>query len=383
MDPNITTQTMPGRNTQIRYTDLDGKRVRISAGTSDPRKVKEKIEEIRVMLRRGEPVLNQRQKKKYRPNQKQDTKWSNFVEVYKQDVLTKKAETTQDSEEPILDVFTRIFGSATLRQICEKEFITQTKKDLYRGKGSKTGKPRTVATVNCYLRVLRCAMNYAVDGLGWLDEKPKISAETERDEDSLAKGRPVTEEEVELMVEACDKVCRHKPEEYANLIRGMFLSGLRLGEAMRLTFDDKREIHIRRDSVGNAVVFPASKQKNKKRQQIPALSGFLALIDSFDRSSGFVFCPTRQDGKKGRPTLKTVGTKISEIGEAAGVIVNDHGSYAGAHSLRRGFAQYWADRGIIPKDLQLIMRHRELNTTMKYYVTNDVAQASARIERLQ
>ena len=44
--------------------------------------------------------------------------------------------------------------------------------------------------------------------------------------------------------------------------------------------------------------------------------------------------------------------------------------YATAHDLRRSFGTRWAKR-VMPAVLQRLMRHAEIATTMKYYVTMD------------
>lgn len=46
------------------------------------------------------------------------------------------------------------------------------------------------------------------------------------------------------------------------------------------------------------------------------------------------------------------------------------GKFASAHDLRRCFGSRWARR-IKPATLQLLMRHRSIETTLKYYVGLD------------
>ena len=77
----------------------------------------------------------------------------------------------------------------------------------------------------------------------------------------------------------------------------------------------------------------------------------------------------------GRPdagmSLKRICRVISAIGKKAGVIVNKTtGKYASAHDLRRSFGTRWASR-VKPATLQLLMRHRSIETTLKYYVDQD------------
>lgn len=70
-------------------------------------------------------------------------------------------------------------------------------------------------------------------------------------------------------------------------------------------------------------------------------------------------------------TDKRVGRIVSRIGQRAGVIVNKaDGKFASTHDLRRSFGTRWAPR-VKPATLQLLMRHQSIDTTLKYYVSQD------------
>ena len=71
--------------------------------------------------------------------------------------------------------------------------------------------------------------------------------------------------------------------------------------------------------------------------------------------------------------------RISEIGEAAGVIVateESKVSYASAHDLRRSFGTRWASR-VMPVVLQELMRHSSIATTLRFYVASNAAKTAA------
>jgi integrase len=75
-------------------------------------------------------------------------------------------------------------------------------------------------------------------------------------------------------------------------------------------------------------------------------------------------------------TSARAGRVISEIGELAGVLVNKaEGKFATAHDLRRSFGTRWAPR-VKPATLQLLMRHRSIETTMKYYVSQNADEVA-------
>ncbi len=86
--------------------------------------------------------------------------------------------------------------------------------------------------------------------------------------------------------------------------------------------------------------------------------------------------------------VSRVSVKVSEFGEAARVKVTDKPAkataegepvvkvkWASAHDLRRSFGFRWSRR-IMPAELQELMRHADIQTTMQYYVGRN-AQSTA------
>ncbi len=372
-----------GRHAQLRYRDEDGRMRKISAGSSKKSEVLKKVKELEAKLLLDQPVLTQRDKKKKALTTKGSaTPWQTFADIYKEKKLSLKAESTQLAEEPTIDVFTRLFGRRTIGQVASKENISDTIDRLLAGEGSQKKKRRTVSTVNNNLRLLKSMLNWAYVDMGWLKSKPVIKEIKADDDEGEAKGRPVTEDEVELMVQAAYVRCPVDPKSYETLIRGVFASGLRLKEAMLLTFNDRTSIHLKKLTSGYVIVFPASKHKKRKRVEIPTIPEFAKLVDSLPYSDGFIFRPVKQNEREGRPSAETVGRWCRYIGEEANIVVNDSGSYAGAHSLRRGFAQRLADNGCNSKDLQFIMRHSSITTTLKYYTSKNAGEANERLRKL-
>lgn len=77
-------------------------------------------------------------------------------------------------------------------------------------------------------------------------------------------------------------------------------------------------------------------------------------------------------------TLPRVIDLIRDIGKAAGVVVNDSGKFASAHDLRRAFGTRWAQK-VMPPTLMILMRHEDINTTLRYYVGLTTADAGREI----
>ena len=66
-----------------------------------------------------------------------------------------------------------------------------------------------------------------------------------------------------------------------------------------------------------------------------------------------------------------VGAIVGDISGAAGVVVDaTTGKHATAHDFRRSFGTRWSKRVRTP-ELQKLMRHSDIKTTLKYYVDQD------------
>ncbi|MCY2987731.1 MAG: site-specific integrase [Planctomycetota bacterium] len=81
---------------------------------------------------------------------------------------------------------------------------------------------------------------------------------------------------------------------------------------------------------------------------------------------------SQNSGRTSEPLLPdAVSHLVSDIGEKAGVVIDKAaGTFATAHDLRRAFGTRWASK-VKPPVLQRLMRHKDIATTMKYYVALD------------
>ena len=70
---------------------------------------------------------------------------------------------------------------------------------------------------------------------------------------------------------------------------------------------------------------------------------------------------------------------MCRIGKAANVKVAEKGGkikFASCHDFRRSFGERWASR-VMPNVLQELMRHENIQTTMRYYVGQNAKRTSA------
>ncbi|MCR9199991.1 MAG: site-specific integrase [Planctomycetaceae bacterium] len=147
-------------------------------------------------------------------------------------------------------------------------------------------------------------------------------------------------------------------------------------EPMRLTWD--RDAPFAIDLTGEYPRYRIRKngQKSKRAQLAPMIPDFIEFLMRRKERDGFVFNPI---GRYGRFTSDGVGKAVSAIGEEAGIVTDEEeGRHATCHDFRRSFGDRWARR-LMPADLKELMRHKSIETAMKYYVGRDVDDITARL----
>lgn len=235
------------------------------------------------------------------------------------------------------------------------------------------------ATVHKYMQHLKTALKWAVDQ-GYLKQVPAFPGQKKNAAKSkkLMKGRPISTEEFERMESACES------PSLMHLLRGLWLSGLRLGEAMSLTWDQWADgIRIEVDSDGDVfLLIDGTDQKNGQCQRYPVVDDFARFLlkTPVSQRQGFVFNPVGNSGGGSR-RVDTVSDWIVAIGQKAGVKVDMKQPsprrkkptdelvpvYASAHDLRRSFGDRWA-RIVEPMVLRDLMRHASVVTTEQFYI---------------
>jgi integrase len=240
-------------------------------------------------------------------------------------------------------------------------------------------------TVRCYLAHIRPALNWAVD-MDLLKALPKFPRSRRKGGDK-AKGRALTLEEFERMLVAVPKVRPSDPIVWQRYLKGLWLSGLRLEESLAFSWEPNADISARLDGELSMIQIKGRAQKSGRDQLCPMppdLVEFLENIPEADRR-GRVF---KLDGLLTREPIvsKSVSRIVSDIGKAAGIVVRrrvttrgaEKLKYASAHDLRRSFGTRWAPK-MMPVDLQQLMRHANISTTMEYYVDIQAEDIAARL----
>jgi integrase len=304
--------------------------------------------------------------------------------------LANTAPTTDCSWEVARERFTQQHLAGKNRRTCEAYISCLNAFEKWVGKPARLSLvgPSTLADLvarmraaklsharqSSVLRHLRVFFRWCVR-MEYLGRAPDYKMQSAPRGQSKAKGRPISLREFAAVLRAVRQVVGQRDgRAWRRLLVGLWLSGLRLGEALRLSWDAGP---VRIDLAGEypSVLWGEGGQKNQQHGLTviaPDFARWLLRIP-LERRRGPVF-PL---GDSRRPAIDRASRIISAIGEASGIIYPG-GHTPTAHDLRRSFGTRWALR-LPPAALCSLMRHASIATTMAYYVD---LQATGEIGRL-
>lgn len=356
----------------LRYTDPHtGKQIAKSSGTSNRKEATKAAGKWEDELRDG----------RYKPASK--ITWAEFRRRYEDEVLPGLADNTDLKTGGVFNAVQRILNPDRLAsltterisyfvRVLREERIVETK--TVEGAEREVVKlvRRSESTIAGHLATLKAALNWATRQ-GMLREVPSIDMPSRARDGKLMKGRPIAAEEFERMLAAVDKVAtipEAARESWKHLLRGLWASGLRLGEALALTWDMHSKPRIEFAGRRPLMLIPAEHQKNHTDTLHPIAPEFAEFLQATPEAArtGYVFrVPLRR--------TDSVSKIITAVGKMACVKVNvdsrtGKAKYASAHDLRRSFGERWAKR-IMPAVLQKLMRHSQIETTLRYYAGLD------------
>ena len=227
------------------------------------------------------------------------------------------------------------------------------------------------------------------ESMEWLDRVPRIKP-VRTSKLRHARGRPVTAEAFDAMrAVVADVVGRAAAASWDQLLRGLWESGLRLGELMAVQWTDRQQI-VPAWETGRLPVLaiPANRQKNAVEESINLRPGFEAILletPEGDRH-GWVFSPASPQTRVGRkartvrPDAEWVGKEVSKIGKAAGVAVRaaGRGKWASAYDLRRSLAEGLYAAGVPERVIVQVLRHASAQTTQQFYAPVNVRTQGGR-----
>lgn len=350
-----------GRSLVLRWTDPEtGQRHARSAGTTDRRKANRLAVRLEDELNAGtyqEPCR---------------VTWQDFCLQYIQQELPRKKPRTQQAIMAAMNAVGRTLKPRMLTDLTTKR-LSEFQRLLIKAK-------RSPETVNTYLSYLNVMLKWAVE-MELLKQIPKLPQRPKRQQRSRAKGRPITGEEFDRLIEAVPKVVGvHAEASWSRLLHGLWLSGLRLGEALELRWRPPGGIVVDFSGRRPKLVIKAEAEKAGRSgdRYLPLAPDFVEFLERTPEHErrGRVFRPEHIKRPGTSYDLKSTSAIISAMGRLAGIKVHvyahkdDKIKYASAHDLRRSFGTRWAPK-VKPATLQVLMRHRNILTTLGYYVELD------------
>lgn len=309
-----------------------------------------------------------------------NTKWNYLADRYEQEALVSRARKTKY----------KFTGTRKwLKKLIDPEYAITIDADLIsRFQTLLREQGLAEATIKGCLSTLRACLNWAAN-LKLIPEAPHFAMPKRI---NYAKGRPLTADEFKRFLDASAiEVGEEHAAGFDELIRGLWLSGLRLEEGVRLTWEPTYD-GISVDLTGNVprLRIEANEDKSTKAQLLPITPDFADFLLDIppERRQGRVFRPTIDGMQAEFMRGDTCGDILRRIGKRAKIIVAQYRpkpgekeprtKYASAQDFRRSFGTRWAPL-VTPQQLQQLMRHSSIETTMKYYVkteTTDVERAT-------
>jgi integrase len=364
------------KNLYLRYTDsATGKTVEKSARTAKHAAALKAAGAWQSELREG----------RYRKPGRMT--WEGFRDHYSANALPGLALRTVATYESTLNVFEQHCSPTKLINITTPlvtEFATKLRTDL-----------AAESTIAHHLRHLKAAMRWA-HKQGLLSTLPDFTMPKRAKGAKVMRGRPITGEEFDRMIEATTAVLDNAAaESWKFYLRCLWESGLRLSESLTLTWTDSPNAIVI-DLMGRHPMLriPSEVEKGNRDRMLPITPQFAALLMSVPESDrqGRVFKLLAPNGTLFKASTWEVSRMIAAIGKKANVVVDERtkrvaGSgnkaahdaiirkFASAHDLRRAFGKRWATK-LKPTQLRELMRHSSITTTLAYYVGED-AEATA------
>jgi integrase len=213
----------------------------------------------------------------------------------------------------------------------------------------------------------------------WTDFQPPAIRKPKRKQRKGPRGRPIANEEFDRMLRKTAWIVGDEyAREWRRLLIGLRLSGLRIGEALTLSWDRTAKVHVCDLDRDRARLY-FTDQKSHKEGKSPITKAFDRFLRKTpaDKRKGFVLRPQLS---KGRVCRDTASRTISEIGRSAGIIVGERLKidaktgepktvklYASAHDLRRTFATKLAPRVKSAAVLAMYLRDT-VATAESYYL---------------
>jgi integrase len=328
----------PGRPVWLAQYFLDGRRIRESTGKTDREEAEEWLAEKLQTLRRGDAA----------PREERVTVRDLFKLVEDNYKLRRNRSiaTMRYSFQHLLDFFGEKAKAIRLGHRIEDYVAHRRAEDA------------ADATIRIELALLDRGFRLAVKKkLISPRSKPEIEKPSE-DPTRVRKGF-FTREQVDALV-------AHLPVPHAEIVRFLFWSAWRVGEARRLEWK-----HYFRDEA--AIRLPAELSKNKCPRTLPLVGDLAAVIERRSKARR-LDCPYifHDDGDRIGDFRKRWATACKTIGVPGRIV----------HDLRRSGVKHLIDSGVDPHTAMAFSGHRTPSMLRRYHIIDldDLRRAAERAQ---
>lgn len=287
------------------FCPIKGKRIRRNCGTRDRRQARRILRECRERLLNGEyvssggAITEAQHITAIIPESSSDTgqtvpkTWQECYERYREHRKKRTRERSLSDALLRLNVAERIFtGFYSDRGMQEElpvdacmtlDMLEYLQDRLLAGDESRLDS-RSPNTVNSMMGAVMAFVRYCAKH-GWIKAVPAVE---KLEVDGVMKGRPITGEEFERMLESTPMVVgAESAASWQFALRVLWESGFRVGDLMDFSWGGDRHIHPvwpSGDSAHPTIVVPST-QKNGLAQEIPMLPGLEELLNSVPHRS--------------------------------------------------------------------------------------------------
>ncbi len=246
------------KNLMMRYLDpVTGKQVCRSTGTTNRRDAERVAAKWEAELQEG----------RYQTPSK--VSWDEFRQRYEDEKLSSLSDNTNEAASAAMNHFENIINPARLAAV-DPTTLSRFQAELRKRKLVET----SIAT---HLRHLKAALGWAVT-MGLLAKVPNIEMPKRAKGKTLMRGRPITTEEFERMLQVLPMV---RPKDHAawkRYLTGLWLSGLRLEESTVLSWDDDATIAVDLSGRHPRLRIYAEAEKGHQDRLLPVTPDFAEFL---------------------------------------------------------------------------------------------------------
>jgi len=244
------------------------------------------------------------------------------------------------------------------------ERLGQWKKEL--------GKGRAQSTVGKYSRHLKASLRWAAEN-ELIPEAPKLKIP----KPAGRKGDPVTPEEHGAILAHVEAVIQTPyVDAWRFFLRGLWCSGLRVTEALGLSWEPLSPVAvIVRPGEDPVLRFQPKGHKARRAETTPIAPDFADMLLAVpeDQREGKVFRPGYRTQTVGHDRVAILFRQIAEEAGAPHVHFHDY---------RRAFGTRMVmEEEVTVFELMKLMRHKDIKTTLKYYVHLDAQAITGNLRR--